>query len=171
MLQLLWRSEGSWTAFAWTNNPYPLPAGTWGFTARASCIAQLLRKNASLETSGPDSRLPILSRAAACTSPTNRLRIVRALLDAGADPNAGGGIESVCTPLHTACGVPDAGTGSAVVQALLKAGAKVESEVCCAGWKSLRPLHIAAANGNAPAVRALTIKGCCLDAETSDPSR
>lgn len=115
--------------------------------------------------------MPMLSKAAACASPSSRLCLVRALLRAGADPNAGEGRENVCPPLHTACGIVEAGEGASVVEALLDAGAKTETGVTCEGWKSLRPLHIAAGSGNAPAVRALTLKGCKLDAETTDRSR
>lgn len=107
---------------------------------------------------------------------------MRALLKAGADPNATEGEEGTdkhCAPLHIACGTGSGDAGGVrgedsraeIVEVLLNAGADPEATVSCGGWRSLRPLHVAAAHGNAPAVRALTWKGCRLDTETSDVTR
>lgn len=96
------------------------------------------------------------------------------------NPQGGAEIYDSFTPLHHACRVVG---GVDVVEVLLGAGADAdglagrEANVSAAGpgvqcpGCSVRPLHIAAAHGNATVVRALTWKGCRLDAETPDPSR
>ncbi len=82
---------------------------------------------------------------------------VQALLDKGADPNSQNGLEM--TPLHIAAASyqPD------VVQALLKAGAKVDFETVYG-----TPLAFAAMSGNAMGAETLLQKGAKVNTKRSD---
>lgn len=125
-----------------------------------------MRKGADVSLRDPDSYQSPLDMAVTSACTANRGRVVRALLQAGADPD-GGGTAAPSPPLHTACRV---GGGAEAVEALLDARADADAAPC-GGRRLLRPLHIAAVHGNAAAVRALTLKGCRLDVQTLDPSR
>lgn len=131
-------------------------------------MIKLLRKGAAV--AGRDNKAPCLDLGREGKAPSLDLTsVLKTLLE---DNPAGAGTARVLSaPLHAAC----RGGGRTLVEALLEKGADVNASQDPAGEEEgrrrmLRPLHVAAAHGNAEAVGALTLRGCLLDVKTRDPS-
>lgn len=92
--------------------------------------------------------------------------IVDLLVQCGADPNCPSQNAMKVTPLHSAAAHRDGTTALEICRRLLLAGADPNSGQA-GGWK---PLHQAAAQGNAPLVRLLLREGAD-PARTSDDGR
>lgn len=96
--------------------------------------------------------------------------MLRALLET--KPAGAGKARVLSAPLHAAC----RDGGRTLVETLLENGADANAsqgpgeEEEEGRRRMLRPLHVAAAHGNAEAVGALTLRGCRLDVKTRDPS-
>lgn len=125
---------------------------------------QLLAAGADPHMRGANSHLP-LTLAALNRSNPESTSIVRALLEAGANPNAYslGGVQII----HDAC---RAGGDGLTVKLLLQAGAGLNAP--CPGEAFLTPLHIAARFNYAAAVNLLVNRdNCRINSQAAAPTR
>lgn len=99
-------------------------------------------------------------RSTALNLSVNSLRMVRLLLAKGANPNLADG--DGITPLVAAVAVKN----SKMIEALLKAGAKVDGDLDTAANELLRPLYIAILNDDQATVEMLFKHGAKLDLKT-----
>ncbi|CAM9874499.1 unnamed protein product, partial [Ectocarpus sp. 8 AP-2014] len=143
------------------------PLGVASANGHDDVVVQLLRKGAAVV--GCDDKAPCLDLGWDDKAPSLDLTSVLKTLLKG-NPAGARTARVLSAPLHAAC----RGGGRTLVEALLEKGADVNASQDPAGEEGgsrrmLRPLHVAAAHGNAEAVGALTLRGCLLDIKTRDP--
>lgn len=113
---------------------------------------------------GANSHLPLTLAVSKRSNPKST-SIVRALLEAGANPNAYS-LEGVQI-IHDAC---RAGGDGLTVKLLLQAGAGLNAP--CPGEDFMTPLHIAARSNYVAAVNLLaSMDNCKLNSHAATPSR